>query len=141
LKINVIPSLSISDKIRFWPKVKKSTNCWLWNASTNIDDYGVFSIRRKTYPAHRISYFLRYPDFDQSLELDHLCHNRSCVNPDHLDPVTHPENLNRGICSNREKTACPRGHPYDMVDSNGRRWCINCVKITQKNYRKRKSSL
>jgi len=75
---------------RFWAKVNKGQDCWVWTGSTS-NGYGKFGLNGKVVNAHRYSYFLahgRYPD-DQ---VDHICHNRSCVNPEHLRDVTGKQN-------------------------------------------------
>jgi hypothetical protein len=71
----------------------------------------------------------------EGLELDHLCRVRGCVNPKHLEPVTHRENLMRGeswSAVNARKTHCPEGHPYDetntYIDGKGRRRCRECAR-------------
>lgn len=123
--------LSPSDLLRFWSKVLKSKTCWVWIAST-ADGYGTFSIKSKNYKSHRISFFLKYGKLNPDLELDHLCRNRRCVNPDHLEEVTHQINALRGkspVAVNNYKTCCPRGHPYDMIDGDGRRRCRICYRI------------
>ena len=102
---------------RFWEKVDLPDDldgCWIWRAGMRALGYGGFSINGKGIPAHRVSYeFLRGP-IPQGLELDHLCRNPSCVNPDHLEAVTHQENCARGDAGKhlRDKTHCPQGHPY-----------------------------
>ena len=81
---------------RFWAKVRKTDGCWLWTGSHNGLGYGTIrSVGRKMY-VHRYSYELLVGPIPAGLELDHLCRVPGCVNPDHLEPVTHAENLRRG---------------------------------------------
>ena len=83
-------------EVRFWEKVRKTDECWEWTG-TKVLGYG--RIRRGegrgTVPAHRVSYELHKGDIPEGLEIDHLCANHGCVNPDHLEAVTHVENMRR----------------------------------------------
>lgn len=81
---------------RFWLRVHKTDDCWLWT-STLRRGYGRFWIAPGRFvPAHRFAYELLVGPIPEGLELDHLCRNPACVNPAHLDPVTHRENVRRG---------------------------------------------
>lgn len=68
---------------RFWSKVRKEESCWVWTGATN-SGYGVFNMGGYTRQAHRISYEWRFGDIPPGLEVDHVCHNRACVNPAHF---------------------------------------------------------
>lgn len=106
-------------EMRFWDKVEKTATCWAWRSVVMSNGYGVFSPGRprRRMLAHRFAYeFLRGP-IPEGLDIDHLCRNRRCVNPDHLEPVTRQMNLLRGL--NGNKTVCLRGHPYDEQNT---RW-------------------
>lgn len=80
---------------RFWSKVKKTSNCWEWETGLQ-HGYGAFSIGRKSILAHRFSFELVNGDISGKF-LDHLCRNRKCVNPEHLEIVTIGENCRRGL--------------------------------------------
>lgn len=115
---------------RFWSKVDKSAlgGCWSWIGCKARGGYGMFRLGKMVL-AHRIAYEAYIGDIPQGLEIDHLCRNRSCVNPEHLELVTHQENTLRGdtlTAANARKTHCPRGHLYDAIDIRGRRWCRMC---------------
>ena len=77
------------------------------------------------------------------LELDHLCRNLVCINPNHLEVVTHAENCRRGIgvgVHNAAKTTCPRGHPYDVIESGGGRRCRTCDKEALRRWHERQKT-
>lgn len=109
-----MPSRSTGNLIleRFWQKVDKNTptGCWNWTGSKGPLGYGSIRIQQQLYRAHRFAYTLLKGTDISGLELDHLCRNPSCVNPDHLEPVTHQENCRRGMWA--MKTHCPQGHAY-----------------------------
>src|SRR4051794_39286296 len=95
---------------RFWPKVDRSAGpdaCWPWTASIARNGYGQFlDDGRITTTAHRVAYRLTHGAVDADMVIDHLCRNRACCNPDHLEAVTHDENMLRA-----RKPTCQRGHP------------------------------
>jgi hypothetical protein len=132
---------------RFWSKVKfedsvfPENGCMLWTGAKNKGGYGFFSIKRRNRYAHRWAYE-RYRGPIDTLQLDHLCRNRACVNPDHLEPVSIGENIRRGETgiSNRSKTHCPAGHEYTVANTrftNGSRRCRICNRLL---YHQRKSN-
>lgn len=115
---------------RFWSKVNKSApgDCWLWLGCLS-HGYGVFYYMKRKSRAHRWAYEQANGPIPAGLELDHLCRVTACVNPAHLEPVTHAENMRRSTSAtavNTAKSTCPRGHPYDMIKSKGGRWCRQC---------------
>jgi hypothetical protein len=121
--------------IRFWPKVRKTATCWEWTGARTFG-YGVIGSGGKyghTLRAHRISWTIHRGRIPDGLELDHLCRNRACVRPDHLEPVTTAENVLRGALARID--ACPQGHPYDEANTYRRprfpnqRRCRACHRI------------
>lgn len=74
-----------------------STPCWFWTGYINRLGYAVLSIQDRPNYVHRLSYQIHIGKIPEGLELDHLCRNRSCVNPSHLEPVTNRENVLRGL--------------------------------------------
>lgn len=122
---------------RFWPKVnrKDDDSCWEWTGWRSRNGYGRLRLTKHTeVAAHRFSYELLVGPIPEGLQIDHLCRNRSCVNPAHLEPVTCQENLLRGLtiaARNAAKTHCPRGHSYSGENlyrkPNGGRECRACM--------------
>ena len=118
---------------RFWAKVDKSGECWLWTAAIDRNGYGKFRHQGGAVFAHRVAYELEVGPVPDGLELDHLCRVPRCVRSDHLEPVTHRDNLLRGAtisARNAAKTHCPQGHPYDEANTKftrgGWRTCRTC---------------
>lgn len=135
---------------RFWGKVNKNgeNDCWNWTASTYKAGYGLFSVKKgkwRNVRAHRFAYELLVAPIPQDKEIDHLCRNPACVNPDHLEVVTHLENCRRGENGlkfaeiQKQKTHCPRGHPYDSLNTyikkDGARMCKACRRELQQERR------
>lgn len=145
---------------RFMLRVQvKDNGCWGWQAFKKPDGYGIFCLAKgKNVSAHRFSYAHHVGPIPVGMEIDHTCSNRSCVNPSHLEPVSHVENVRRGVQrggyanngkelaeAKRAKTHCPSGHPYDgdnlVIDgSSGARRCKICNNEKSKRYQLRKLS-
>jgi hypothetical protein len=122
-----------TDADRFWAKVVEIDGCWVWQSTRFDNGYGGFTVGKRLVRAHRFAYEQMVGEIPDGLQLDHLCRNRLCVNPDHLDPVTPRVNTRRSTslaAINSRKTHCPKGHPYDDVNTrferDGRRTCRTC---------------
>lgn len=123
---------------RFWSKVDRRgpDTCWPWLASIAYNGYGRFGIHSQggtMTTAHRVAYELAVGPIPAGLVVDHLCGNRACCNPSHLQAVTQRVNVLRATSvavTNAAKTHCPQGHPYDQantrIERNGSRKCRAC---------------
>jgi hypothetical protein len=74
-------------------KTDKSGNCWLWTAGKTSGGYGTKRFEKRNYVVHRLAYELWVGPIPDGLDLDHLCHQRDCLRPDHLRPVTRKQNM------------------------------------------------
>lgn len=120
--------------------------CWEWTGGRQHDGYGwVWTGARPGY-AHRVVYEWLVGPVPEGLELDHLCRNRTCVNPDHLEPVTRRENILRGegiTAQQARQTHCKRGHPLsgdNLYRHGGHRKCRACQRRMAQLRRIRSSS-
>lgn len=138
---------SAIDPDRFWERLAAAPNgCWEWKGHIHGQGYGqvrLGPLRTTTY-AHRVAWALiggeLYPEFP----LDHLCRNKKCANPEHLEQVTHRINILRGTAPaavNAKKDRCHRGHPFDVkntyISRDGKRQCRVCIRDRQRERRAR----
>lgn len=136
--ISCKPTYRTSLAILFWRHVDKTGPCWEWTAGLRPNGYGDFGSARRDGSsrnslAHQFAYKLAFGPIPPGLEIDHLCRNRKCVRPSHLEAVTHRENTIRGTgCTavNARKTHCHAGHPYNSIHTkylkDGSRQCQIC---------------
>ncbi len=121
--------------IKFQLKGKKH---WLWLGHIDTDGYGTIRFNNKAYKAHNFVWLYLVGEIPKELQMDHKCRLRNCVNPDHLEPVTPKENINRGLTGKlnnyqSKKTHCRYGHPYSKentyIKKGGWRECRKCIAI------------
>jgi hypothetical protein len=123
--------------------VDAETGCWVWQRQISTSGYGMTSYQGKYMGAHRAVYLLEKGEIPEGLELDHLCRNRACINPEHLEPVTRRENLLRGetrTARRARQTHCKRGHeftPENTIIDGGTRRCRACKNERDRNYARR----
>lgn len=124
------PFRSPSNIERFWARITHDeSGCWLWDAADPSNGYGKFNLHGSVRYAHRVSYELLVEPIPAGLVLDHLCRVRHCVNPAHLEPVTHRVNILRGTAPSAIKahaTTCDEGHPLPPREPGRKRVCREC---------------
>ncbi len=135
---------------RFWGKVDASGPCWQWMGAGAGKGYGKIGVvvdGKPSYPyAHRVAWEILVGEIPEGKELDHLCKNRRCVNPDHLEPVTRRQNLARSaaVCTlNSLKSSCPQGHPYEgdnLIQNKYGRACRECRRAYDRKRRPREGA-
>lgn len=126
-----------TEEYRFFKNISILENgCWEWTGAKTGSSYGAIQIstKRKVVLAHRLAFYMAYGYYPN--EIDHTCFKTDCVNPKHLEDVTHDENMKRsdvkrGIRS--QKTHCPRNHEYNEENtyynaSSNRRTCRTCMR-------------
>lgn len=137
-------------KIDFGPVKGHRTRrglCWEWQAGKTSDGYGVFNVEIDgvwiALRAHRVVYELFIGPIPEGLDIDHLCRNRACSNPDHMEPVTRGENTLRSpltpSANNARKTHCLNGHEFTPENTfrqwgKGGRGCRACKREYQRNW-------
>jgi hypothetical protein len=119
-------------------RIQKTDGCWLWLGHIAKSGYGVTSTGgytpERVMHAHRFSYLILAGPIPNGLEPDHLCRNRSCINPSHLELVTHAENMRRAAT---HRTHCKKGHPFSPENTfmvGGARRCHRCNRDNARSY-------
>jgi hypothetical protein len=138
----------LSPRERLLSNISVDANgCWNWGLTIDNQGYGRIGLKQKKGLAHRIAYQELVGPIPDGLVLDHLCRNRKCCNPSHLEPVSNRENILRGTSQsaiNSAKVCCTNGHEFDAgntrYDKLGKRHCRKCCAIRSAKYQKLKSS-
>jgi hypothetical protein len=152
LKIFEVKGQSKTLLIRLLEKiVVKENGCWEWQGTKNTDGYGkiYFGPKKRMALAHRVTYLIFRGIIPRRRVTDHLCLNKKCCNPWHLEIVTYAVNIERGPARKLLKlyqnsiTHCPKGHSYDQKNTifhskTGGRMCRECIKISTNTYLMRK---
>lgn len=132
IKERILEKILVNDK-----------GCWVWQGAIYKKKYSTYSQIRtsktKTRKAHQVSYEVFVGEIPNGTELDHLCKNKLCVNPQHLEPVTHLENMKRGYWNTKNK--CINGHLYrgnTYINIRGHRECKICRKLRMKKFKTKK---
>lgn len=133
---------------RLWHRsTHQDSGCYQWRGSLCRGGYGKLKVDGRTEKTHRVAYEHFVGPIPEGMELDHLCRNRACWNPQHLEPVTGTENTERGYqFRNKNKTHCVHGHELSgdnlqlIVRPTGRfhRRCITCRRETNKRYNEKR---
>lgn len=138
---------------RFWSKadwdINNTERCWEWMAYVEQgggQGYGKFRLGSRMVRAHRLAYELEVGEIPEGMVLDHLCRNRRCVNPTHLEPVTKTENILRGegpTAVNARKTHCEKHGTLLTPRRSANQWrrtCTSCDCEYSERYRKKRNT-
>lgn len=142
---------SLITRLINWSSVCPETGCWIWQRTKSADGYGTLCLwtprnkPKRSTKAHRLAYEEFVGPIPDGLQIDHLCRNRACICPDHMEPVTQQENVMRGdakFVSKRlalQRTHCKNGHEYTaentaIYQNNHGRRCRECNRMQCRKY-------
>lgn len=134
---NVKTLVTSNELNRFINKIEFTDSCWLWTAAVNKrSGRPVFSYKGVSQLAYRVSFLWWVGELINGLEIDHVCENITCVNPDHLKQVTKQENLLKQGRSTLD--SCPLGHPKNVYGrvQKGHKYCAACKRLISLVYRR-----
>ena len=131
----MLRNVTNKERLEFFCVPEPNSGCWLWTGFIKPDGYGhLRCVRtRTTVLAHRMSYEEHKGPIPEDMEIDHICRNKACINPDHLEAVTHIENLRRNPNWWGNKTMCVNGHVFDGRDARSRT-CTKCKATRNKKW-------
>lgn len=116
---------------RFFARVNANGVCWEWLGAIQNNGYGKATLDDRATTAHRVSWRLLVGPIPDGMTLDHLCRNKVCVNPDHLEVVTSGENSRRG----KRRHSCRHGHPRTPENLTANRGCKTCAAARDRAYK------
>ena len=133
---------SIKERLDQWSIPEPNSGCVLWLGAARPNGYCQMKINGRMHYVHRVSYELTKGPILKGLTLDHLCRVRSCLNPNHLEPVSSKENTLRGhsiMVTRAAQTHCINGHPFTgehlYIPPDGGRSCRTCKRLRMRAYR------
>ena len=147
-----MPTIRIADRdvhmtdeqvAHFRAQYREDNGCHLWQARLDRDGYGAHKVgRQNVFRAHRVAFMLTHGPIESDQQLDHLCRNRACVNPGHLEPVT--PRVNTWRSERMTSMYCPNGHPRSTENvrvNRGGGWvCRPCHLAATRRYRARQAT-
>jgi len=118
-----------SSYLRERATVDQETGCWNWGRSFSSNGYGNAYFNKKYILAHRLSYMAHKGPLIPEQQIDHLCRNKACINPDHLEQVSQQMNIRRAFGGVEDLSLCPKGHDraFSHLDKRGSLVCRLCA--------------